>query len=225
MKTCDKITHGSLALFNQFGERNMTTNHLAANLNISPGNLYYHFRNKEDIIRSIFDLYECHLDAGFQPFQPNQLSMDLLVSYFDTMFETVWKFRFMYNNLPDILSRDDELARRYQQTQKEALARSCAILRGLRDGGILAIEDEQIQPLADTMRMIACFWIDYKQTHTHKEPVTKAFLYEGLLRVIMLFKAHATQQHMTIFIRLELHYQALLNSYKTISVGDSAIAV
>lgn len=225
MKTCDKITHGSLALFNQFGERNMTTNHLAANLNISPGNLYYHFRNKEDIIRSIFDLYESHLDAGFQPFQPNQLSMDLLVSYFDTMFETVWKFRFMYNNLPDILSRDDELARRYQQTQKEALARSCAILRGLRDGGILAIEDEQIQPLADTMRMIACFWIDYKQTHTHKEPVTKAFLYEGLLRVIMLFKAHATQQHMTIFIRLELHYQALLNSYKTISVGDSAIAV
>lgn len=224
MKTCDKITHGSLALFNQFGERNMTTNHLAANLNISPGNLYYHFRNKEDIIRSIFDLYESHLDAGFQPFKPSQLNMDLLVSYFDTMFETVWKFRFMYNNLPDILSRDDELARRYQQTQKDALSRSCAILRSLRDEGILDVEDEGIQPLADTMRMIACFWIDYKQTHTHKEVVTKAFLYEGLLRVIMLFKAYATPQNMTIFTRLEQHYQALLNSYKTVSEEEPAMA-
>ena len=57
MKTRDRIIHSATELFNDQGERNITTNHIAAHLGISPGNLYYHFRNKEDIIHSIFDQY------------------------------------------------------------------------------------------------------------------------------------------------------------------------
>ncbi len=44
-----RIVEASLELFNQHGERAMTTNHIAAHLGISPGNLYYHSRNKEEI--------------------------------------------------------------------------------------------------------------------------------------------------------------------------------
>ncbi|MDX2319085.1 MAG: TetR/AcrR family transcriptional regulator [Moritella sp.] len=207
MKTRDRIVYGSLELFNEHGVRDMTTNHLAAHLGISPGLLYYHFRNKEDIIRSIFDLYEEHLNAGFQPYQDNKLNVDLLIGYFDTMFETVWKFRFMYNNLTAILNRDPELSKRYQHTQREALDRSSNILHKLKADGVLAIDADRVTPLADTMRMIAGFWIHYKQTHSRNESVTKAFLYEGLLRVLMLFRAHSTPEYCAMFTRLEQHYQ------------------
>ena len=61
MKTRDKIIQASIVLFNEQGERNVTTNHIAAHLNISPGNLYYHFRNKEDIILSIYEEYAGNL--------------------------------------------------------------------------------------------------------------------------------------------------------------------
>jgi AcrR family transcriptional regulator len=215
MKTCDRIVYGSLDLFNEHGERNMTTNHLAAHLGISPGNLYYHFRNKEDIIRSIFDLYEEHLNAGFQPYQDGKLDVDLFIGYFDTMFETVWQFRFMYSNLTDILNRDPELSKRYQHTQQEALERSSNILSKLKDDGVLDIDADRILPLADTMRMIAGFWIDYKQTHSRNDNVTKAFLYEGLLRVLMLFRAHSTPEYCAMFTRLEQHYQLLVSRYAT----------
>jgi len=212
MKTRDKIIHASLKLFNERGERNITTNHIAAYLKISPGNLYYHFRNKEDIISSIFLLYESHLDSGFQPYMGQEVSLELLVGYFDTMFETLWEFRFMYDNLTDILTRDEAVLKRYQHTQQQALNRSSHILSKLREDGVLAIEQEQITPLADTMRMIACFWIGYKQTHSINATITKASLYEGLLRVLMIFKAHATPESQGTFTRLEQHYQAMANT-------------
>ncbi|MFT5805939.1 MAG: AcrR family transcriptional regulator [Moritella dasanensis] len=225
MKTCDRIVYGSLALFNEFGVRNMTTNHLAAHLNISPGNLYYHFRNKEDIIRSIFDLYEEHLNAVFQLYHDDKLDVELFIGYFDTMFETVWKFRFMYSNLTAILNRDPELSTRYQHTQQKALNRSSSILHKLKADGVLAIDVEQVTPLADTMRMIAGFWIHYKQTHSHNESVTKAFLYEGLLRVLMLFRAHSTPEYCAMFTRLEQHYQLLVNHYATSVPTDVPVVV
>lgn len=39
--TRDRILQASLHLFNTQGERNITTNHIASHLGMSPGNLYY----------------------------------------------------------------------------------------------------------------------------------------------------------------------------------------
>ncbi|HEY5975523.1 MAG TPA: TetR/AcrR family transcriptional regulator, partial [Geobacteraceae bacterium] len=54
-RTKSRILETAIELFNDKGTKAVTTNHIAAALGISPGNLYYHFRNKEEIIRAIFD--------------------------------------------------------------------------------------------------------------------------------------------------------------------------
>ncbi|MBT1446147.1 TetR/AcrR family transcriptional regulator [Shewanella sp. JM162201] len=209
MKTRDKIIQASLELFNEHGERTITTNHIAAHLDISPGNLYYHFRNKEDIIRCIFDQYEQHLLSGFKPYHGQKVDLELLMGYFDAMFYTMWQFRFMYANLADILARDETLKQRYLKVQQAVLEQSIGVLKQLKNDGIFNIPDENIADLADTIKMIIGFWISYKLTQSSIGTISKASLYEGLLRVLMIFKSYATEDSIPTFSRLEQHFQTL----------------
>ncbi|MBC7457291.1 MAG: TetR/AcrR family transcriptional regulator, partial [Bdellovibrionaceae bacterium] len=54
MKTKDRILLVALDLFNADGATEVTTNDIAKALKMSPGNLYFHYKNKEQIIREIF---------------------------------------------------------------------------------------------------------------------------------------------------------------------------
>jgi AcrR family transcriptional regulator len=150
MKTRDRIIHSATELFNDQGERNITTNHIAAHLGISPGNLYYHFRNKEDIIHSIFDQYARHLSDSFTPIRSSAIRLEDLMGYLDAIFYLMWQFRFFYANLPDILSRDELLQQKYLKAQEQLRATVETLLRSLREGGIIAVSDEDLpDPVPD----------------------------------------------------------------------------
>ena len=214
MKTRDKIIQASIELFNEHGERTITTNHIAAHLGISPGNLYYHFRNKQDIIQCIFKQYEAHLETSFQPYVEHKIDAEMLVTYFDAMFYVLWKFRFFYANLSDILSKDDVLKEKYLNVQQMVQARASRIIEQLVHDKVIALPTEEIPQLADTMKLVLSSWIGYKLAQSSDTSVSKACLYEGVLRVIMLTKAYSTPESIAAFTQLENHYQTLMEQAK-----------
>ncbi len=57
-RTAERILVSSLALFNRFGEPNVSTTMISAELRISPGNLYYHYPSKDELINTLFDQYQ-----------------------------------------------------------------------------------------------------------------------------------------------------------------------
>src|SRR5690554_2699939 len=109
MKTRDKIILASLDLFNERGERNVTTNHIAAHLNISPGNLYYHFRSKTDIIYEIFLQYQLMVDHYLQLPQGRQLTLEDKIYYLESVFDGLWSYRFFHRDLEHYLDSDERL--------------------------------------------------------------------------------------------------------------------
>ena len=93
-KTRDRIVEASLELFNAQGERSITTNHIAAHLGMSPGNLYYHFRNKQAIIAELFAQYEDRVDAFLRLPEGRALTVGDKTFYLQALLAAMWHYRF-----------------------------------------------------------------------------------------------------------------------------------
>ncbi|WJT07134.1 TetR/AcrR family transcriptional regulator [Vibrio harveyi] len=203
MKTRDKIVYAALELFNQHGERNITTNHIADHIEISPGNLYYHFRNKQEIVREIFALYSAELLERFTPIQGSQESLTMLKSYLDSIFTLMWKYRFFYANLPEILSRDEQLHDEYIDVQEKLQANLIAIMQEFVSLKLLNVDQEQLKSLVCTLHLIACSWLAYQSAMSPKTEITEQMVKQGMLQMLNVVKAVATEQGMEQLLLLE----------------------
>ncbi|EJA7341888.1 TPA: TetR/AcrR family transcriptional regulator [Vibrio parahaemolyticus] len=194
MKTRDKIVYAALELFNQHGERNITTNHIADYIEISPGNLYYHFRNKQEIVREIFALYSAELLERFTPIQGSQESLTMLKSYLDSIFTLMWKYRFFYANLPEILSRDEQLHEQYIDVQEKLQANLIAIMQEFVSLKLLDVNEQQLKSLVCTLHLIACSWLAYQSAMASKTSITEQMVKQGMLQMLNVVKPVATEQ-------------------------------
>lgn len=189
-----QIVYAALELFNQHGERNITTNHIADHIEISPGNLYYHFRNKQEIVREIFALYSAELLERFTPIQGSQESLTMLKSYLDSIFTLMWKYRFFYANLPEILSRDEQLHEQYIDVQEKLQANLIAIMQEFVSLKLLDVNEQQLKSLVCTLHLIACSWLAYQSAMASKTSITEQMVKQGMLQMLNVVKPVATEQ-------------------------------
>lgn len=192
MKTRTKIVYAALQLFNENGESNITTNHIAAHLGMSPGNLYYHFNNKQEIIREIFESYSVELLAGFAPVDTQQESLVQLKRYLDCIFTLMWKYRFFYANLPQILQRDDLLHEKYLTVQEKSQVNLQVIFKTFIELKLLAIKEEEIKNLITSLHLIIFSWLSYQTSMSLKTEITEPLVQQGILQMTALMKPYAT---------------------------------
>lgn len=215
MKTKDKIIEASIELFNSQGERNVTTNHIASHLNISPGNLYYHFRNKEEIIRNIFSKYADHMQVSFEPVKPSQDATQILTNYLDAVFSALYHFNFLYDNLPVIMARDPELRTQYLQIHNKMMEKIHHVIVSLQVANVIDMDKDDIDELANIIKQQVTFWISYRKTSSEDAVVTDQLIYQGLMKVLLLFKPYVTDEFRPTYIEITDKYRALANGAVT----------
>ena len=208
MKTRDKIIQASIELFNEQGERNVTTNHIAAHLGISPGNLYYHFRNKEDIILSIYEEYARNLVLDtFPQVSPDVKPLDAIILYMDAVFQAMMKFRFFYSNLPVLLAKNPCLRDKYVGVQQSIAERVSQLLISLKEAEIIDFDDEELPDIVSILRLVNTFWISFYQTQNIDIEINDSVFYQGVLKILVIIRPYTTKEAMPEFIKARAMYQ------------------
>mgnify|MGYP001943264476 FL=1 len=208
MKTRDKIIQASIELFNEQGERNVTTNHIAAHLSISPGNLYYHFRNKEDIILSIYEEYARNLLLDtFPQVTPDMKPLDTIILYMDAVFQALMKFRFFYANLPVLLAKNPLLHGKYVEVQHTISQRLSEMLVSLREADMMDFNDDELPDIVRILRLINTFWLSFYQTQTENTEINDSVFLEGVLKILVLLRPYITESAKADFLEARTMYQ------------------
>src|SRR6185295_15007518 len=151
----------SLAMFNAQGEPNVTTNHIADELGISPGNLYYHFRNKEDIVEQVFSRYEARMDQALHVPEDRLPNLEDIWLQLHLVFECMWDYRFLYRDLVDILSRNRKLKLHFGRMLNRAAASATEVLKGLAQAEIMRATSDEIRASAENVLLVTTFWLNF----------------------------------------------------------------
>jgi len=180
-RTAQRILETALDLFNRFGEPNVSTTLVAAELGISPGNLYYHYPAKDALINRLYEDYESELDellhagAGVQDVEDAWFFMH-------SLFELIWRHRFLYRDLNDLLSKNRHLETRFQLVLQRKVDAIRALLAGLDRAGRLDIDPREVEPLAHSMVVVLTYWLSYEYVRNPREALEPAHAQHALLR-------------------------------------------
>lgn len=164
MTTKERIIETALALFNEQGTKAVTTNHIAAEMGISPGNLYYHFRNKEAIILAIYEQMD---QVGVGEYQ--QIIDQIPAGSLQAMEETFamiqrfnWRYRFFKRELTALLLSDPQLKERHVTTHRAMLAVvRHSIENSVAQGILTPMVEEELGLFVEEVWLLTLFWLNY----------------------------------------------------------------
>ena len=163
MKTKDKIIATAIDLFNIHGTKAISTNHIAKEMGISPGNLYYHFRSKNDIIRSISDNFSNELGSVFK-IQLDSISdfSSNLTSLFNRFFKIQQSYQFLFLEGVHLTKQDSRLLDNYTNLRSLIKKGYHELLSNLVKIKIMKRQSLNIiDDLLDTQWIIMWYWINH----------------------------------------------------------------
>lgn len=149
MKTAERILLTSLEMFNQHGEANVTCVDIAMELDISPGNLYYHFKGKEIIVSALFDMYKQKMSRILLSPNKESLSIEDFFYFLLLILQSSHLFRFLYRNPADLIEKYPTISRGFQQLLREKEQSFCSLLNQFARHGDICANKQQISSMVD----------------------------------------------------------------------------
>src|SRR5258705_8787920 len=162
-RTRERILETSLALFNRFGEPHITTADIADEMNISPGNLYYHFRNKDDIIGGLYEALEAEIAPLLALPDQRAASVEDLWLLLHLLFERMRDYRFFYRDLDEITSRNRKIASRFAELTRRGENTVIELCRGLVAAGEMRASEREIASLASNVTLVSTYWMSFQR--------------------------------------------------------------
>lgn len=194
-----RIINAALTLFNEHGERNISTNHIANHLGISPGNLYYHFSNKDEIIIQLFKRYS---EAIFGYLTQTKLPDNIakIVEYMKGIYDIMWEYRFFFSDVNALLVRSNELLGEHSQfTQGKISPLLFNLLTQLHDFNMIEIDEIGKKDLVINMWIISKYWFDFDSSMQGRTKINAQAKQRGIYQTLSLLRPYLCQSYRTEF--------------------------
>lgn len=184
-RTAERILETSQELFNRFGEPNVSTTAISAEMRISPGNLYYHYPAKDELINALFARFDLALRAVLQDCGAAR-TLDDAWRGLRGLFELIWQYRFFYRDLNDLISRNRQLEAAVQPVIGHQMQAMQSMLRGLRASGVLDMDEQHIADTSTSMVVLVTYWISFDYVRNPRHALEPASAQQALLRGVQL---------------------------------------
>ena len=185
MSTKERILTATLALLNEEGEATVSAVDIANVMDISPGNLYYHYKGKEEIIPALFELFTEEMQIILQS-EPNDIRAiedQWIFAYI--ILEEIWDFRFSYRNLDTILLQYPSLLPKFQQLLRDKRKAIKANLQQLQKLGFLHIEPVLLDALVEQILLGLTYWLNLAQLENRHTSASTA-IHQTVFQIMAL---------------------------------------
>ncbi len=163
MKTRDRILECALQLFNQQGEPNVSILEIANELEISPGNLYYHFHGKEPLVMELFERFESEMAPLLDPPADARLNVEDYWLFLHLIVERLAHYRFLFQDLSNLASRLPKLARGIRLWLNNLKRTLAALLGGLKVEGHVVSDTQALGLVVEQITLTLLFSLDYQR--------------------------------------------------------------
>ena len=191
-KTKTRILATALGLFNNEGESQVSAVDVASVMGISPGNLYYHYKGKDEIIHALFEDFEEEIRMVLTSPISEPLSLSDNWVYLYIVFEEIYDFRFFYRNMSELLTRNPDLKPRFSRILALKETTTFSLLSTLEEAGFLAFEEGEKGALAGRIAQHFTFWLQYHDLRFGTAP-PKSLIDQGVFTSLIQITPYWTQ--------------------------------
>ena len=199
--TKEWILETACQLFNEHGTQGISTKRIAKEMGISPGNLYYHFKNKEEIILALFQadrkIYTADWDNSDIPPLKRFLKIihDVVLMWQDC--------RFFKKEMLVLISHDPTLKNDYKEFTQVIAKKAETLLQDLAAFGLIDVQKATpaFESLLTVSTLIANHWL----TNLEMEdmPLTIENLQKGADLILFVWQPYLTDEAIAELERLK----------------------
>jgi len=182
----ERIIETAIELMNAQGG-GVGTSQIADHLGISPGNLYYHFRNFSEIVREILARLRSELADSLSMPENGPVDAQRLVDYYSNGAMVLWRYRFMVSSARELTSRDPELDLSYRAFSAEGMEAVRRIIADLvkHQPGPVKASARDCENLAENMWVLWNAWPRHAEYYRIDGHVSQAAIAHGLEQIAM----------------------------------------
>ena len=155
--TRTRILVASLLLFNEHGEPNTALNDIADEVDISPGNLHYHFRKKSDVVAALLAEFQADARQVLQPAQTTTASLDDFLVFLHSLLELKEAYAFLWRDMETLVVDQPNVGKALKHFARGLGATFELLLHGLVATGVLDMGEQDMPRVARNLAVIALF--------------------------------------------------------------------